>query len=140
MVKPYSVDLRERVVARVLAGDPIRAVAALFSVSAPSVSRWSQQWRATGHARPGKMGGHVKPILAGERTWLLERFAQESDVTLRQIQAELAERGVVVCYGTVWNFVHDEGLSFKKKRAARRAGSPGRGSPPGALEDLSGPA
>lgn len=140
MAKPYSVDLRERVVARVLAGEHIRAVALVFSVSAPSVSRWSQLWRAKGNAKPGKIGGHVKPILASERGWLLERFAQESEVTLRQIQAELAERGVVVSYGTVWNFVHREGLSFKKKRAARRAGSPRRGALPRALEKVSGQA
>ncbi|MFZ5932273.1 MAG: IS630 family transposase, partial [Pseudomonadota bacterium] len=33
MVKPYSVDLRERVVARVMSGKPIREVAAVFGVS-----------------------------------------------------------------------------------------------------------
>jgi hypothetical protein len=40
---------------------------------------------------------------------------------------ELAERGVAVSYGTVWNFIHREGMSFKKKRAAGRARSPRRG-------------
>ena len=60
------------------------------------------------------MGGHRRSILADERTWLLERIAQEPDVTLRGLVAELAERGVKVCYGTVWTFVHGERLSFKK--------------------------
>ena len=27
---------------------------------------------------------------------------------------ELAERGVAVSYGTVWNFIHREEISFKK--------------------------
>ena len=114
MAKPYSLDLRERVVARVLKGESIRMVAEALSISAPSVSRWSSQFRKIGHAKAGKMGGHVKPILAAHRDWILERIAGESDVTLRELQAELAERGVVVCYGTVWSFVHDAGLSFKK--------------------------
>ena len=48
MGKPYSVDLRERVVARVSEGSPIRAVAAVFSVSASFVSKLSSAWRATG--------------------------------------------------------------------------------------------
>jgi transposase len=41
--------------------------------------------------------------------------------TLRGLVAELAARGVKVDYVQVWRFVHAEGLSFKKKRAARRA-------------------
>ena len=40
--------------------------------------------------------------------------------TLRGLQAELAERGVNVDYRTVWNFVHAEGLNFKKKRVASK--------------------
>lgn len=137
-MKPYSLDLRERVVACVGLGESVRPVAQRFSVSIASVVRWSQRWRATGSAAAGKMGGHRKSVLADERSWLLERFARESDVTLRQLQAELAERGMVVCYGTVWNFAHDEGLSFKKKRAAQRTGSARRRAPPSALEEISG--
>jgi transposase len=122
MAKPYSVDLRERVVAGTTAGGHIRAVGEQFSVSAASVSRWSQLWRRTGSVEAKKKRAHRESVLAGERTWLLERIAEESDVSLRQLQAELAERGTVVCYGTVWKFVHDEKLSFKKKRHAWRAG------------------
>ena len=92
MAKPYSLELRERVVARVLKGESIRMVAEALSISAPSVSRWSSQFRKIGHAKAGKMGGHVKPILAAHRDWILERIAGESDVTLRELQAELAER------------------------------------------------
>ena len=118
MAKSYSVDLRERVVAGTMAGGHIRAVGEQFSVSPASVSRWSQQWRETGSVEAKKKRGRRECVLAGERSWLLERIARESDVSLRQLQAELAERGTVVCYGTVWNFVHDEKLSFKKKRPA----------------------
>jgi transposase len=45
MARPYSLDLRERVVARVEAGDSCRAVAALFGVSVASVVKWSQRKR-----------------------------------------------------------------------------------------------
>ena len=48
MASPYSVDLRERVVARVTAGDPVRKVAATFDVSVASVVKWSQRLRRTG--------------------------------------------------------------------------------------------
>lgn len=119
MTRPYSMDLRERAVARVLAGESVRSVASVLSISAATVVRWSGRHRATGSAAPGKIGGHKVGILSGEhRDWLLERATR--DFTLRGLVAELAERGVKVDYVQVWRFVHAEGLSFKKKRAARR--------------------
>jgi hypothetical protein len=44
----------------------------------------------------------------------MERIAAEPEVTVRGLMTELAERGVAVSYGTVWNFIHREGMSFKK--------------------------
>jgi transposase len=40
------------------------------------------------------------------------------------LQAELAERNVTAAYKAVRRFVHGEKLTLKKKRSARRAGSP----------------
>jgi transposase len=139
MTRPYSMDLRERAVARVLAGESVRSVASMLSISAATVVRWSGRHRATGSAAPGKIGGHKVGILAGEhRDWLLERATR--DFTLRGLVAELAERGVKVDYVQVWRFVHAEGLSFKKKRAARRAIAAVDRPPPRIVEDVSGSA
>jgi transposase len=131
-------DLRERAVARVLAGESVRSVAAKLSVSAASVVRWSQRHRRTGSAAPGKIGGHRRPVLGGHRDWLLERA--KSDFTLRGLVTELAERGVTVDYVQVWRFVHAEGLSFKKKRASRRAAAAPDHAPARAVEEVSEPA
>jgi transposase len=77
--------------------------------------KWSQRFRATGSAAPGKMGGHRPRVLIGEhRAWLLQRIAIGSDLILRGLVAELAEQGVKVSYRTVWNFVHCEKISYKK--------------------------
>ena len=46
MARPYSLDLRERAVARVSAGESVRAVAARLRVSVSSVVKWSQRFRA----------------------------------------------------------------------------------------------
>jgi putative transposase len=119
MAKPYSMDLRERAVARVQAGESVRTIAEILSVSPSSVVKWSQRFRATGSSGPGQMGGHRRRVLVGaHRTWLLERIAM-ADFTLRGLVAELAERGLKVDYRTMWNFMHAEGLSFKKKRSAQ---------------------
>ncbi len=124
MARPYSLDLRERVVARVMAGETIRSVARTFGVSEASVVKWSQRFRATASAAAKPMGGRRRFVLAGQRAWLLDRIGLDPSVTLRRLQAELAERGVAASYGAVWDFVHEEGLSFKKKRAGQRTRSP----------------
>jgi transposase len=76
--------------------------------------------RETGSVRPGQLGGHKPKSISGEhRRWLLARI-KAGDFTLRGLVAELAERGLKVDYRTVWSFVHDEDLSFKKKRGGSR--------------------
>lgn len=121
MARPYSLDLRERVVASVAAGKPCRAVASLFDVSVASVVKWSQRARTTGSSAPKPMGGKRPYLLEGERVWLLNRLAQKPDLTLHALLAELGERGVVVSCDTLWRFLKREGISFKKNRLRQRA-------------------
>jgi transposase len=137
MARAYSLDLRERVVAAVAAGESCRAVAATFKVSVASVVKWSQRFRTTGSAAARRMGGTRAYALAGERDWLLRRLAEKPDVTLRALLAELAERGIEVSYYAVWHFFEHEGISFKKKPARQRAGSPRRGQAAGTMETVS---
>src|SRR3984893_8111873 len=104
MSRPYSMDLRERALARVQAGESVRVVARALSISPSSVVKWSQRFRATGSAAAGKMGGHRPKLLVGQhRGWLLDGIVR-ADFPLRGLVAELAERGVKVDYRTVWSF------------------------------------
>ena len=137
MARAYSLDLRERVVAAVAAGESCRKVAGVFQVSVASVVKWSQRSRATGSAAARPMGGHRPYALAGERDWLLGRIADQPDVTLRALVAELAARGIKVSYYAVWHFFEHEGISFKKKPARQRAGSSRRGAAADAVEKVS---
>src|SRR5258708_12716995 len=77
MARPYSTDLRDRVVGSVGAGRSCRATAALFGVSVASVVKWSQRFRATGSAAAYKMGGWRQLLLKSEREWLLARIAEK---------------------------------------------------------------
>ena len=92
MARPYSRDLRDRVVAAVASGCTCRATAALFGVSVASVVKWSQRWRATGSAAAKPMGGRRPLQLEGAGEWLLARIAEKPDLTLRAVMAELCER------------------------------------------------
>jgi transposase len=139
MPRAYSLDLRERVVAAVTAGESCRRVASTYKVSVASVVKWSQRFRATGSAAAKRMGGNRPRTLEGEREWLSARLAAVPDVTLRALVAELRERGVMATYGSVWRMVHAIGISFKKNPVRYRTGSPRRDAKTRALEDLSKP-
>jgi transposase len=121
MSRAYSLDLRERAVAAVEQGGMSRRQAAKqFGVGISTAIRWVGRLRQTGSVRPSKIGGYKPRAIAGEhRSWLLERI-KEKDFTLRGLVSELAERGLKVDYRSVWTFVHDEKLSFKKKRGGWR--------------------
>lgn len=117
MGRPYSMDLRERVVAAVeREGLSRRQAAARFGVSYSAAIAWLKRVGATGSVAPGQMGGHKPKKIAGaHRDWLLGR-CRGADFTLRGLVAEMGERGLKVDYRSVWAFVHAEKLSHKKRR------------------------
>jgi putative transposase len=116
MAGPLSIDLRERVVnAVVREGMSRRAAAERFGVGVSTAIAWVARLHATGSVEPGQMGGHrSKKLSSAWREWLLERC--RTDFTLRGLVAELGERGMAVDYKTVWEFVHAEKLTHKKRR------------------------
>jgi transposase len=60
MAKPYSMDLRERVVGAVLTGGmSTRAAAERFGVSNSSAITWVRRQRETGSVAPSQIGGHM---------------------------------------------------------------------------------
>jgi transposase len=72
----------------------------------------------TGSVAPGQMGGHKPKAISGEHAvWLSQRIKND-DFTLRGLVTGLAGHGLKVDYRSVWEFVHAEKLSFKKKRGA----------------------
>lgn len=102
MARPYSLDLRECVVASVAVGHPCRVLASLFDVSVAGVVKWSQRARATGRSAAKPIGGKRPHLLEGERQWLFGRLMAKPDLTLHALLSELAERGVVVSCDTLW--------------------------------------
>jgi putative transposase len=124
MARPYSMDLRERAVRAVeIEGLSCRGAAARFGLGVSTVIAWVRRRRERGHVRPGRMGGHKPRKIAGNhRAWLLAR-CHERDFTLRALVAELGERGLDVDYRSVWEFVHAEKLTYKKRRWSRANGT-----------------
>src|SRR6202521_565930 len=114
MGKPYSIDLRRRVVAAVLTGGLSRhRAAAQFGVAVSTVVHWVRRYQDTGSVAPGQMGGHKPKAIRGDHHVFLARRVGEGGFTLRGLVRELAERGLRADYRSVWKFVHAEQLQKK---------------------------
>ncbi len=96
MGQSYSVDLRERVVARIDAGHSRREAAARFGVSASFAVKLMARRRATGSvaaARQGRPSGGGK--LAPHLAFLVAQVEARPDVTMPELAGILeAKRGV----------------------------------------------
>jgi len=116
MARAYSIDLRERVVDAVeREGLSRRQAASRYGVAISTAIAWVDRFRKAGSLLPGKIGGHRPKKLSGEwREWLIERCRR--NFTLRGLVGELQARGLEVDYRSVWEFVHAEKLSYKKRR------------------------
>ena len=125
MAKPYSEDLRLRVIGAVEDEKMSRRGASVrFGVSASTAINWVRAWRGDGRTRARAMGGDTRSKLTGQRAVVLGLIEQRPDLTLEEVRWALAEQGLKVGYGTVWRFFDREGISLKKNRAGRGTGSP----------------
>jgi putative transposase len=125
MVKAYSRDLRDRVIASVEEdGMSCREAARHYRISAASAVKWLQGYRMTGRREARPMGGDRRSVLPPERDWLLGVIKAEPEVTLVALCARLAaERGVLADASMLCRFFKAAGISFKKKRIRSRAGT-----------------
>jgi transposase len=122
MAKPYSMDLRERAMARLAAGESSNSAAAL-SIAVSSVIKWAARARRLGSVAPGRMGGHRPFAISGEhRLFVLRQIEETPHVTLQALSEALAARGLNVHPATVGRLLARERKSFKKNRSARRTG------------------
>jgi transposase len=116
MVKPLSLDLRKRIVAAVAGGMSRRKAAERFGVSPASAVRYCALDAKQGDARPRPQGGdrHSHKIEA-HADFILDAVARKGDVTLVELRALLAQKGVSVAVSTLWRFFNRRRITFKKR-------------------------
>ncbi|HZH04758.1 MAG TPA: IS630 transposase-related protein [Myxococcaceae bacterium] len=119
MARPYSEDLRTRVLAACDAGqESISAIARRFVVDRTTVHGWlrarAQEGRTT--AKP-HAGGPASKLSAETRQWLASQVEVENDLTLEEYAQRLAqERGVRVVPSTLSRALKRMDLPRKKRR------------------------
>ena len=120
MGKPYSGDLRDRVVAAMADGRSCRDVGSAFAIAPSTAGNWYRQYRRTSSYSPRPMGGDRRSKLLEQADWIAERLAGTPELTLGEVREGLAERGVQVSYASVWRTVRRLGLRHKKKDDLRQ--------------------
>jgi transposase len=133
-MKPYSKDLRMRVLAAVDRGTPREEVVRVFSVSEATVRRWLRLRRETGgvdpkppSGPPARKGRALDEALPGQ-------VARNPDLTLEE-HRELFEdeHSIAVCVSSVSRAFERLGLPLKKSPSRppsatrRRARAGGKG-------------
>src|SRR5271169_5165980 len=117
MGKPYSEDLRERVVGAAQDGATIPETAEQLGVSISSVVRFRRLHRETGSVSPAKFGGYKGYALAAHEA-LVRQFVAE--------QPDMATEKVTVGRSSISPFLHHLILRVLKKESRGRRAGPAR--------------
>ncbi len=117
MGKPYSQDLRERVVGAIEDGLSTRQAAARFSIGIATVGAWGRLKRSKGDVQPVKQGKPKGSVLDAHADFILGALRETPDLTLDEMVDRLAtERDVKVVRTAVWKFLDRHDMTHKKKR------------------------
>ncbi len=115
MAKPYSEDLRRRVVDAIDGGAIIPEAAEQCGVSISSVVRFLKLHRDTGSVGAAKFGGYKEFVLAAHEELVRSLIKEQPDITLAELKARLAKNKVSVGKSSISRFLNHLKLSFKKK-------------------------
>jgi transposase len=111
-MKPYSMDLRERVIGACEQGEETKQVAKRFGVSPAWVRRLKQHKRERGDIIPRTGGGSRGRKI--DRARLAELVAQQPDATLVELRDKL---GIKVTPWAISKALRELKLSYKKSRS-----------------------
>ena len=128
MPRPYSADLRERVLADCEAGLSRAAAARRYRVGERTVYRWLHEAHHEGRRTAKPHAGGRRPAVAGTEHVLHDLVAARNDATLaEQAEAYRARTGRKLSPSTLCRAFQRLRLTRKKDSARRRAGA--RGDP-----------
>jgi transposase len=114
-MKPYSMDLRQRVLQDCDAGLTTQQVAYKYRVSTAWVRRLKQRRRLSGDIAPRAARHGPKPSWDAYADRLRQAIRHRPDATLAELRDQL---GLSVALSTLWRAVKALGLSVKKKSSA----------------------
>lgn len=120
-MRPYSDDLRGRVMAAMEGGLSCRSAAERFGVAPSTAGNWHRLYRKRGSYSPLPIGGDRRSKLLDEIKWLTGYLADTPDLRLLDVQNALGARGVKVSYSGIRRMVKRLGFRLKKNGIRNRA-------------------
>ncbi|MFN6525335.1 transposase [Nostoc sp. ChiSLP03a] len=116
-MKPYSIDLRSKIVNAYERGDTsVRKVAVQFGVAKSYVQKLLQLKRTQGHLEPKKQGGTMKGKLDEYDSELAEMVKSHRDATLLEYCEYFGEKyNVWVCASVMCCALQKQKLTRKKR-------------------------
>ena len=120
MGKPYSMDLRERVVVAIDGGLSTGEAAKRFVIGKATAGAWVRLKRASGSVAPPKQGKPKGSVLDAHARFIFGLIEETPDITLEEIAERLAqERAVKVVSTAVWKFLDRHDMTHKKRPRTR---------------------
>ena len=102
--------------AAVDAGMSRRAAAGRFGVSGSSVIRWDAARRLTGSYAPKAQGGDTRSRrIEARHPEIMAAYEEERDQSLEELEARLAERGIISSSSALSRFFQRHGITRKKR-------------------------
>ena len=120
MPKPYSQDLRDRVIDAVKRGLSRRAAARHYEIRESLAIKWLERVERDGSREPVGHGGHRPSKLMPHRDFLEAARTEKSDITLSALcDRLLSERGVKADTSMMSRFFRRIGVTLKKRPSSR---------------------
>jgi transposase len=116
MPRPYSLDLRRRIIASCRQGIAYRQVSDVYGVSASCAVKLAARARQTGSLEPDTLGrppgsGKLEPY----RDFLIDTVTARPDITMPELAARLEEVHAVVAHpASLSRFLRKAGFTYKK--------------------------
>ena len=122
-MRPYSQDLRDRVLRAVERGERPSDIAQRFEVSRVWVYEVRRCWQSEGRRSSLKMGGYRRSCLEGSEALVRGWLEAEADLTLAEICTRLAQQGIQIKVPALWHQLNKWNMTLKKNPARQRARS-----------------
>ena len=125
-MKPYSIDLREKLLQAYAQGlGSQRALAVLFGVSRSFVEKLLQRRRTTGEITPRPHAGGRRPACDATTFGLVRQWVRENpDATLEELALQLRQQcGLRVSISTISRLLTRAGLPRQKRHSMPASGT-----------------
>jgi len=115
-VKPYEIELRQRLIDALNEGKSLRTAAASCGINPSTATRWRQRLERSGALAADPAKGR-RPLLVGREDWLAAFLAENPRASVADVHSAMTRAGAPSSYATVRRYMIKQGFVALKPRA-----------------------